>query len=83
MNLGGPAYHVSLLSGRMDPERYETLLVAGRVPPGEESSADLAGRYGARLVAAEHLSPALRPADDLRALREVARIARAFRPIRH
>jgi len=80
MNLGGPAYHVSLLSGRMDPERYETLLVAGRVPPGEESSADLAGRYGARLVAAEHLSPALRPADDLRALREVARIARAFRP---
>lgn len=80
MNLGGPAYHVSLLSGRMDHERYETLLVAGRVPPGEESSADLAERYGARLVSARHLSPALKPADDLRALREVARIARAFRP---
>jgi glycosyltransferase involved in cell wall biosynthesis len=80
MNLGGPAYHVSLLSGRMAPERFETLLVSGRVPPGEESSTDLAERYGARLVSARHLSPALRPVDDLRALREVARIARAFRP---
>jgi glycosyltransferase involved in cell wall biosynthesis len=80
MNLGGPAYHVSLLSGRMDPSRFETLLVAGRVPPGEESSADLAERYGARLVGVEHLSPALNPADDIRALREVARIARAFKP---
>jgi glycosyltransferase involved in cell wall biosynthesis len=80
MNLGGPAYHVSLLSGRMDRARFETLLVAGRVPPGEESSADLAERYGARRVDARHLSPALRPLDDLRALREVGRIARAFRP---
>jgi glycosyltransferase involved in cell wall biosynthesis len=80
MNLGGPAYHVSLLSGRMDRDRFETLLVSGRVPPGEASAADLAESYGARLVSARHLSPALRPADDLRALREVARIARAFRP---
>lgn len=80
MNLGGPAYHVSLLSGRMDPARFETLLVSGRVPPGEASSADLADRYGARLASARHLSPALKPLDDLRALREVTRIARAFRP---
>jgi glycosyltransferase involved in cell wall biosynthesis len=80
MNLGGPAYHVSLLSGRMDPARFETLLVSGRVPPGEESSEDLAERYGARLVRSRHLGPALRPLDDLRALGEVARIARRFRP---
>jgi glycosyltransferase involved in cell wall biosynthesis len=80
MNLGGPAYHVSLLSGRMDPVRFETLLVSGRVPPGEESSEDLAERYGARLVRSRHLGPALRPLDDLRALGEVVRIARRFRP---
>src|SRR4051812_10080855 len=80
MNLGGPAYHVSLLSGRMDPARFETLLVSGRVPPGEDSAEDLAERYGARLVRSRHLGPALRPLDDLRALGEVARIARRFRP---
>ena len=80
MNLGGPAYHVSLLSGRMDPARFETLLVSGRVPRGEQSSADLAERYGARHVNVAHLGPELRPLDDLRALREVVRIARAFRP---
>ena len=31
MNLGGPAHQASLLSGRrLDPERYQTLLVHGR-----------------------------------------------------
>ena len=80
MNLGGPAYHVSLLSGRMDRERFETLLVSGRVPPGEDSAEDLAARYGARLARSRWLGPALRPLDDLRALGEVARIARRFRP---
>jgi glycosyltransferase involved in cell wall biosynthesis len=80
MNVGGPAYHVSLLSGRMDQARFPTLLVSGRVASGEASSADLAQRYGARHVHVEHLGPELRPLDDLRAFREVGRIARAFRP---
>ena len=80
MNVGGPAYHVSLLSGRMDQRRFPTLLVSGRVASGEASSDDLAERYGARRVHVEHLTPELEPADDLRALREVGRIARAFRP---
>ena len=30
LNIGGPAYHVSLLSGRLDPERYA--LDSDRVP---------------------------------------------------
>jgi glycosyltransferase involved in cell wall biosynthesis len=79
MNLGGPAYHVSLLSGRMD-ERFSTVLVSGRVPAREASSDDLAQRYGATHRRVEHLGPELRPLEDLRALREVTRIARAFRP---
>ncbi len=39
MNVGGPAHHVSILSGRLDPARYETLLVAGGVGPGEALAA--------------------------------------------
>ena len=80
MNMGGPAYHVSLLSGRMDQRRFPTLLVSGRVPPGEGSSDHLAERYGARHIVVPSLGPELRPLDDVRALRQVTRIARAFRP---
>jgi glycosyltransferase involved in cell wall biosynthesis len=80
MNMGGPAYHVSLLSGRMDQQRFPTLLVSGRVPAGEASSDDLAQRYGAHHMRIDSLGPELRPLQDLRALRDVARIARSFRP---
>jgi glycosyltransferase involved in cell wall biosynthesis len=80
MNMGGPAYHVSLLSGKLDPGRYDTLLVTGRVGPGEESLQELAERYGAQLRVLDSLGPELRPGPDLRALREIAGIVRGFRP---
>ena len=35
LNIGGPAIHVSLLSSRLDPARYETLLVSGMVGKDE------------------------------------------------
>jgi glycosyltransferase involved in cell wall biosynthesis len=80
LNIGGPAYHVSLLSGRLDPERYETLLVAGRPGPGEGSFEALARRYEARLRLLGSLSPEIEPANDLRSLRTLGAIVRAFRP---
>jgi glycosyltransferase involved in cell wall biosynthesis len=80
MNMGGPAYHVSLLSGRLDPGRYETLLVTGAVGPGEASLEDLAERYGARLRVLADLGPTVSPPRDLRALAALVRIVRAFRP---
>lgn len=80
LNIGGPAYHVSLLSGRLDPDRYETLLVAGRPGPGEGSFEALATRYGARLEMLPSLGPELEPGADLRALRALGRIVRRFRP---
>ena len=47
--MGGPAHQVSLLSGRrMDPDRFETLLVHGRLAPGEQSLESVAEGEGAR-----------------------------------
>jgi hypothetical protein len=80
LNIGGPAYHVSLLAGRLDPERYETLLVAGRPGPGEGSFEPLARRYGARLHLLQSLSPQIDPRADARSLRTLAAIVRSFRP---
>lgn len=80
MNIGGPAYHVSLLSGRLDPDRYETLLVAGRPGPGEGSFEELARRHGARMILLPCLAPEIDPYADLRSLRALGRIIRGFAP---
>jgi glycosyltransferase involved in cell wall biosynthesis len=80
LNIGGPAFHVSLLSGLLDPERYETLLVAGRPGPGEGSFESLAARYGARLALLPALGPQIDPRADLRSLRALGGVVRRFRP---
>jgi glycosyltransferase involved in cell wall biosynthesis len=81
MNLGGPAHQASYLSGRrFHPDRYETLLVHGRLAPGEESMADLAEREGAEAVYLPSLRQPVDPLHDSRALAQIARIARRFRP---
>jgi glycosyltransferase involved in cell wall biosynthesis len=80
MNVGGPAYHVSLLCGRMDPERFESLLLTGSVGPGEASFEALAGRYGAPIRRVSGLGPEIAPLRDLRALISLRRQLADFRP---
>jgi glycosyltransferase involved in cell wall biosynthesis len=80
MNIGGPAYHVSLLSGRLDRERYETLLLTGALGSGEGSFEDLAQRYGATKRTVPGLRPELGLRSDLRALASLVRTIREFRP---
>ena len=81
MNLGGPAHQASLLSGRrLDPERYQTLLVHGRTAPGEESIADLAAAEGAETVYLPSLRQPVSSLHDARALAQIRSIARRFRP---
>lgn len=81
LNVGGPAIHASLLSTRLDPDRFETLLVAGREGPAEGSMLEL-GRLprALRVRRVETLGREISPLDDLRALREVTAIVRAYRP---
>ena len=78
--MGGPAHHVSLLSGRLDRERYETLLLYGKVGRGEASLEDLARKRHARLESVPGLGPELNPVKDLRALLGLIRAVRRFSP---
>jgi glycosyltransferase involved in cell wall biosynthesis len=80
MNIGGPAHHVSMLSGRLDPERFETLLVHGSLGAGEGSFEALARREGCAVHVVEDLHPDVRPLADARALVGLVRAMRAFRP---
>lgn len=80
MNIGGPAYHVSLLSGCLDRDRYDTLLLTGALGAGEGSFEDLAQRYGATQKTVPGLTPELNPFSDLRALVNLVRIIWRFQP---
>jgi glycosyltransferase involved in cell wall biosynthesis len=46
LNVGGPARHVVWLTQGLKPEGYETLLVAGVVPPGEDDMSYIAATAG-------------------------------------
>jgi glycosyltransferase involved in cell wall biosynthesis len=78
--MGGPAHHVTLLSGLLDPDRYDTLLLHGEVGPGEASLDELARERHAKLDVVPGLGPELRPASDLRALTALVGAVRRFRP---
>src|SRR4051794_25531873 len=80
LNLGGPAHHVRLLSARLPPERYETLLVAGRVGPGEEELAAVAEDPRLHLRRLDALTPELDPRADAAALAGLIRTMREFKP---
>ncbi len=81
LNMGGPAQHVGLLSGkRMEARGYKTLLVHGSLAPGEESLQEFAESEGAELVFVPALVQPIQPGSDLRAFRELAHLVRRFRP---
>jgi glycosyltransferase involved in cell wall biosynthesis len=80
LNMGGPAHHVGLLGSRLDPERYETLLLHGEVGSGEDSLEDSVRARGAAMSRIPGLRPELRPQDDARALGALVRAIRRLRP---
>lgn len=80
MNIGGPAHHVSMLSGRLDPDRFRTLLVHGNVAAGEGSFDYLAEREGCAVEIVPGFGPEIRPLRDLRALVGLVGVMHRFRP---
>jgi glycosyltransferase involved in cell wall biosynthesis len=80
LNMGGPAHHVGILGSRLDPDRYETLLLHGEVGAGEASLDELVRSRGAAMEPVPGLRPELQPRDDMRALAHLVRAVRRVRP---
>jgi glycosyltransferase involved in cell wall biosynthesis len=80
LNIGGPAIQAVLLTTQLDPDRFETLLVAGTEGPAEGNLLRLRRLDGVRAVTVPELGRRVAPLDDLRALARVIAIARAYRP---
>ncbi len=63
LNVGGPARHVVWLTESLSDEEFESTLITGRVPEGEEDMAYFAREHGVKPVFVEEMSRELSPKD--------------------
>ncbi|HSB29562.1 MAG TPA: glycosyltransferase, partial [Pyrinomonadaceae bacterium] len=75
LNVGGPAKHVVWLTAGLDESRYQTLLVAGKVPPGEGDMGYFAEQSGVR----PHFIPEMSREISLNDAATVWKLYRLFR----
>jgi glycosyltransferase involved in cell wall biosynthesis len=80
MNIGGPAHHVTMLSGRLHRERFRTRLAYGKIAASEGSFEHLPEREGCAVEVVAGLGPEIRPMGDLRALFGLMGIMHRYRP---
>lgn len=80
LNVGGPAIQAMLLARRLDPTRYETLLVCGRTGPHEGDMLELRREPGVTPFFLSELGRGIKWSDDLLAFIRLVRAFRAFRP---
>jgi glycosyltransferase involved in cell wall biosynthesis len=80
LNVGGPALHVSYLTGGLADRGYDTTLVAGTIARGEESMAFVADAYNVHVATLDALHREISPVRDARAIIRLARLIRQERP---
>ncbi len=75
LNVGGPARHVVWLTKKLNDDEFESVLIAGTVPTGEENMNYIAQQYGVEPVFIEEMSREL-------SLKDVISLVKIFREIR-
>jgi glycosyltransferase involved in cell wall biosynthesis len=65
LNVGGPAKHVVWLTAALQGSDYDTLLVAGSIPPGEEDMGYFAKQAGVHPFYLKEMSREISPKDAL------------------
>ena len=80
LNTGGPAMHVVHLAEALDPERFRTRLIAGRITEAEGDMTYYARERGVDVVEIAGMSRLLSPWKDVRTLLTLFRIFRRERP---
>ena len=63
LNVGGPARHVVWLTEHLNDEEFQSVLIAGTVPKGEENMNYVAEQHGVKPVFIEEMSRELSPKD--------------------
>ena len=78
LNVGGPARHVVWLTSKLHEPEFESTLIAGTVPPGEEDMSYFAVENGVEPIYLAELSRELSPKDII----SVVKIFRELRRLR-
>lgn len=79
LNVGGPARHVTWLSEAMRGGEFETALVTGVVPPGEDDMSQFAIERGVTPIVIPEMSREISPRDIL-TIWKLFRFFRRYRP---
>lgn len=80
LNVGGPAIQAMLLTKRLDPARFETMLVCGVAGPREGDMLALRPEPGVSPIVLPRFGREISLINDSRTLIELMRLFRAFRP---
>ena len=79
LNVGGPARHVTWLSEAMNGGEFETALVTGVVPPGEDDMSRFAIEHGVTPIVIPEMSREISPRDVI-TICKLFRFFRRYRP---
>jgi glycosyltransferase involved in cell wall biosynthesis len=79
LNVGGPARHVVWLTQALQDREFESTLVAGTIPPGEDDMGYFADAAGVKPVYLREMSREISPLDIIAALK-LYRIFRTEKP---
>jgi glycosyltransferase involved in cell wall biosynthesis len=80
LNVGGPAIHVTSLTARLPPERFESRLFVGDVSPAEAEMLDVVAAERVVPVRVSGLGRAIDATQDLRALARLVAEFRRYKP---
>jgi glycosyltransferase involved in cell wall biosynthesis len=79
LNVGGPAQHVVWLSEALQDGEFESVLITGIVPPGEEDMSAFAAAHGVRPLVIPEMSREISPRDAV-TIWKLFRFFRRYRP---
>lgn len=79
LNLGGPAFHVAILSKYLQ-EGFEVLLLAGTKEDSEESSDFIVKEMGLTFTRLKEMKRSINPFGDYRSYKEIRKIIKQFKP---
>ena len=79
LNVGGPARHVTWLSEAMNRGEFETALITGVVPPGEDDMSRFAIEHGVTPIVIPEMSREISPQDVI-TIWKLFRFFRRYRP---
>lgn len=80
LNIGGPAVHVTLLTERLNKERYETMLVVGSLSEDEGDMSYYAKQHGIEPTVVPSLKREVSLVQDIRVLMAIYQLMREYKP---